>query len=108
MAPDPPVAPRGPRRPLALTIGAVLAAASAFLLPAADAELPDGAFAWQLFAVGAAVGGALWGYRSTRTAARAGAGAGSRRSVRILAGVAVLLAFVWVGGVALLWLIWPR
>lgn len=106
MMPDPPAAQRGSRRPLALTIGAVLAAASAFLLPAADEVLPGGALAWQLVALGAAVGGAWWGYRSTR--ALVAGRAGGRRSVRILAGMAVLLALLWIGGVAVLWLIWPR
>ncbi len=98
--------PHATRRPLVLTLGAVLAAVTAFLLPAADAVLPGGSMAWQLSALALAVIGAWWGYRSTRTAAAAGAGA--RRGVRLLAAVAVLLVLVWVGGVALLWFIWPR
>lgn len=105
MPSDPPLTPRGTRRPLALAVSAVLAAASVFLLPAADTALPGGALAWQLLALGVAVGGAWWGYRSTRTPA---AGAGTRRSVRLLAGLAVLLALLWIGGVAVLWFLWPR
>lgn len=106
MSSEPPLEQRASRRPLALTLGAVLAAASAFLVPAADADLPGGALVWQFLALAVAVGGAWWGYRSTR--APAANGAGARRRVRLLAGLAGLLVLLWLTGVAVLWLIWPR
>lgn len=106
MSPDPSVERRAARRPVALLLVAVLAASSAFLLPAVGAVLPGGALAWQLVALAIAVVAAAWGYRSTRAPAQLAAG--TRRRVRLLAGVAVLLVLLWLGGVAILWLIWPR
>lgn len=106
MSPDPSVERRAARRPVALLLVAVLAATSAFLLPAVDAVLPGGALAWQLVALAIAVGLAAWGYRRTRTPAQLAVG--TRRSVRLLAGVAALVVLLWLFGVAILWLIWPR
>ena len=94
-------------RPLQLALGAVLAAASAFVLPALDVDLPGGALGWQLAALVVAAASAGWAYGGTK--APAGQGGGSRRGlVRLLAVVAVLLALAWIGGVAVLWVIWPR
>ncbi|MHB1297205.1 MAG: hypothetical protein ACYC0B_01650 [Gemmatimonadaceae bacterium] len=106
MSSDPSVERRAARRPFALILVAVLAAASVFLLPAVDAVLPGGSLAWQVVALAVAVGAAAWGYRITRAPALLAAGA--RRRARLLAGVAVLLVLLWLSGVFILWLIWPR
>lgn len=90
--------------PTALAIGALLAAASTFVLPAFDVALPGGSIVWQVGAVALALVGAVWARRRLP----AGAGWSRARAVRLVAATAVLLALLWVGGVALLWLIWPR
>jgi hypothetical protein len=74
------------------------------MLPAWDAALPGGAITWQAAAVALALGGAVW-VRYHLPAA----GPWSRaRAVRLLATTAMLLALIWLGGIGLLWLLWPR
>lgn len=99
--PSPPTAP-GPA--LASVAVALLAAASAFVLPAWDAALPGGAIVWQAAALMLALAGALWGARQLR----AGAPGALAWLGRLAAMAALLLVLFWLGGVALLWLLWPR
>lgn len=106
MTQDPTAAPGRRNRPLALALGAVLAAGSAFVMPAADAMLPGGAILWQLAALALAMSSAWWAYRGVRSSTGLSLRAG--RLVRLVAAGAVLLALGWVGGVAALWLLWPR
>ena len=106
MTQDPPIASKHRHRPLVLALGAVLAAASVFVLPAAGAILPGGTILWQLLALVIAVGSACWAYRATRSPA--GVPVPARRWARFMAVAAILLALVWVGGVGFLWFLWPR
>lgn len=78
---------------------ALAAAAAAFVLPAFDAALPGGAIGWQVAAVVTAII-AAWLVRRRPVA--------GPRAARWLAAGALLVALVWVGAVALLWLLWPR
>lgn len=101
-APSPP-SPHGRLPVLVVALGALAAALATFLLPALDADLPGGSLPWQVAAVVLALAGAL---RVRRLAV-----AGRRthiRLVRTVAMVALLVVLAWAGGVALLWLIWPR
>jgi hypothetical protein len=83
---------------------ALLAAASTFVLPAWDAILPGGAIAWQVGALALALAGALWVRRQVPPGtSRAGVWL-----LRLIATAALILALAWAGGVALLWLLWPR
>lgn len=91
-------------RALAGAVAALLCAASAFLLPALDADLPGGSIYWQVGALAAALAGAWWSVRRLPS----GVPAARARLVRIVATLAVMVALVWLGGIALLWLIWPR
>ncbi|HEU4566160.1 MAG TPA: hypothetical protein VFS05_15975 [Gemmatimonadaceae bacterium] len=103
--PEPPT-PEPPARdtPAAAVLLAIVAAASAFLLPALDADLPGGSISWQVGAVALAIALALW----IRRRASAARGVTRERLARWVATAALLLALVWLGGVGLLWLIWPR
>ena len=83
---------------------AVLCAGSLFILPAWDDVLPGGAFSWQVAAIAMACGTALWGLRRMPRDASARLG----WVVRMVAMAALLLALLWIAGVGLLWLIWPR
>jgi hypothetical protein len=94
------------RRPLAVALGAVLAAVSAYMLPAVDAILPGGAILWQSVVLVIAVGCAGWAYRSANSPANVPVW--TRRWVRLMAVAALLLVLVWMGGVGALWLLWPR
>lgn len=87
-------------------LGALVAAGSVFGLPALDGALPGGAFSWQLAALALALASAWWAYRATASPdTRSGS---ARRLVRLGAAAAILLVVVWVGGVLVLWLLWPR
>jgi hypothetical protein len=91
-------------RVLIIAAGALLAAAAAYMLPAWDAALPGGAITWQVAAVALALAGAFW-VRHQLPAT----GPWSRsRAVRLAATAAMLMALIWLGGIGLLWLLWPR
>lgn len=87
----------------ALALAALVAACATFLLPALDADLPGGSLPWQVAAAVLALAGAL---RVRRLAATDRVT--RLRLLRVVATAALLVALAWVGGVALLWLIWPR
>jgi hypothetical protein len=91
-------------RTLTIATGTLVAAASAFVLPAWDAALPGGAIIWQVAAVALALVGAFWVRRQLP-----GSGPWPRARIgRLVATAAMLIALVWIGGVAVLWLVWPR
>lgn len=115
--PDPPARVHTPPAPVATSTTprawkpviagvalALLASVAPFVLPAWDAHLPGGSIRWQVAAVALALAGASWGRRRLPArAARAGV-----RVLRLAATAALLLALVWLAGVGLLWLVWPR
>jgi hypothetical protein len=95
------------RRVRALALVAVvtlLAAGSAWVLPAWDAVLPGGAIVWQAGAVGLALIGAFHVRRRLSDAGRwSMAGV-----VRLAASAALVVALAWAAGIGVLWLVWPR
>jgi hypothetical protein len=88
----------------AVALAALAAACATFLLPALDADLPGGSLPWQVAAAVLALAGAL----RVRRRLLAGDRGTRARLVRTVAAVALLVVCAWVGGIAILWLIWPR
>ncbi|NUS39048.1 MAG: hypothetical protein HOQ02_08495 [Lysobacter sp.] len=85
----------------AAVVLAVACAALAWWLPAIDDALPGGAFGWQWACVALAVAAAAWAWR--RLAMAPGG-----RVARIVLAMALVLATLWLLGLAALWLLWPR
>lgn len=105
--PSTPPSPTAARAPVLLVVaGSLLAAASMFLLPALDAALPGGSLWWQVGAGALALAGALRVWRRVGAAAPGALPHG--RPARVLATVAALLVLLWLAGVGILWLLWPR
>jgi len=90
--------------PIIIALVACAAAASTFLLPAMDIALPGGSITWQVVAVVVALV-AAWCAARARSE---GGGQPARRLARGLSALAIVIALAWVGGVVLLWFIWPR
>lgn len=90
--------------PVVIALVAVAAAASTFLFPALDVALPGGSITWQVIAVIVALAAA---WRAARAKSE-GDGRPAHRLARGLSALAIVVALAWVGGVVLLWFIWPR
>lgn len=88
---------------LGLALAALAAAGVCFELPALDDVTPGGAFYWQVTGVLLALYAAWQARRQSE-----GLAGRARAGIRLLAAAAVSIALVWVAGVAVLWLVWPR
>ena len=83
---------------------ALCAAVSVYVLPAWDGVLPGGAIIWQVVALVTAFLGAAWAWRRLPTETL-----WSRAVVvRFIVAAALLMALLWLLGVGILWLVWPR
>lgn len=91
------------RNSVGISIASIIVAVSAFVLPALDAKLPGGSLPWQIAVLLLAIAGAWWVVRGSNLTTTS-----PRRIARLIAGLVIIAALVWVGGVVLLWLIWPR
>lgn len=83
---------------------ALCAAVSVYALPALDGVLPGGAIIWQVVALVTAFLGATWAWRRLPNEplwSRA-------LVVRFIVAAALLIALLWLIGVGILWLVWPR
>ncbi|MDH6231795.1 hypothetical protein M2281_002393 [Mesorhizobium soli] len=83
---------------------ALCAAASAYVLPAWDEVLPGGAIIWQAVALVTACLGAVRAWRRLPIETSWS----PAMVVRFIAAAALLMALLWLIGVGILWLVWPR
>jgi len=95
---------RSPAILVVIAIVAMAGAALTFLLPPLDASLPGGSMVWQL----ACALTALSCVFELRPAAVTTLPTGLRRLLRACAWLAGVVAAVWLFGIVLLWLLWPR
>ena len=95
---------RGVSRTGLIAAVALVAAASAFVMPALDPRLRGGSIVWQLGALAVAIVCGWWVLRSSGADAKLP----KRAIIRVVAYAALIAALVWVGGVVFLWIIWPR